>query len=1697
MVNKKIIHTLFEQQAVINGTRIAIETENGSERFTYAELNAMANQVAHLLLGAGLSKDDVAAVFFPDPFIQVLALLGIFKSGGIYLAIDKKYKTNHWDVLYNTIRPKVFLTAEEELDMLFQYDAIFDYTIPRVITVARGEDGTLLFRSYEHDGTAYRSVEVQGSMPATNPGITHEPDDANYIFFTSGSTGKPKAVLGCHKSLSHFIHWECGALQIHDGDKIGLLPSFSFDASLQAVFMALINGCVLCLISSETKSDLSGLQTWLRNRQVSVIHLVPTLFRLLSTDWNDDYIAPGSIYPELRYVLSAGEKLYNKDILNWRELHGEQTEVINFYGTTEATILSTWYRVGALSGAPSDVLSVGQPISNTAILILNAEGGLCRVNEVGSIYIRTPFLSKGYYKDPVHTAEKFVQNPLSQAPELVYKTGDYGRYAANRDVQVAGREDGLVKLNGVRIDINTIESTILRLEAVSTVKCLFHQDEQMNASLVCFYKSSSVAVEDLRQHCLRYLSQYETPSLFIRLDQFPINANGKVDPVVLQQKIHTALNERSYEAPRSEVEEKLVQIWSDVLNLKRVSIRDNFQLVGGNSIKLIQLKLRIHRELGVDLSMHDLFNNPVLEEQALLLSRSKKTEYQDIPVLPYSDRYPVSSAQYRLWLLAQFEDGARAYHMPYTITLDGDYDTECFVHAVHATVARHEVLRTVFEFSKEEGLNQVVLPAAASGFAVAYHDFRQEADPAAHAAAYIEEDTYKPFDLGNGPLLRAALIRTADDSHIFYYNLHHIVGDGWSLEVLAKDVMAFYTAFRAATEPGLPELQIQYKDYASWQLKQLASPKLAAARKFWTERFSGVLPILDLPVRSTRPKIKTHNGHRLAGYVPATQLQRLQAFGEQEGGSLFAGLLTLWSILLCRYTAQDDIVIGTPVAGRDHVSLENQIGFYVNTVALRNRIDPQQSFKDCYNQVKERTYEAYDHQMYPFDVLVEDLDLVRDTSRSPLFDCMLTLQNVADRKRNPGLEHFSGAESLTDLGPVASKFDLELFFEETEDALLFSIHYNTDLFEQAFIETLMGSFKEMLAFVTEHPMVAINQIPMLTATARQRLLTAAAGPDVRYTSATVIDLFKAQVVKTPAAVAVLAEGQKLNYEELDSLSDNIAGRLKHTYGVQPGDLVGLQLRNTLWLPAVILGILKSGAAYVPVDVKLPSGRKSFILEDTGLRLLVTEQAMTLAETLPVSKTWTIDTDMDMMPGSGLQEPAAAAPDLPAYVIYTSGSTGMPKGVVVGHGALNNYLNWARELYLDGPLANMDFGLCTSLSFDLTVTSLFLPLISGGTLRLYDTARPVTETLQAYLQDPVSCIKITPAHINLIEALSIPATHLEVAIVGGDELTARHIAILRGLKPGIKIYNEYGPTEATVGCVVYTVPENVEGPVLIGRPMANTTVFICNDQMQLLPAGVPGELCIGGSGLAFGYLGRPELTAGKFATAGFDPAQRLYRTGDRASWTSDGQLAFHGRIDNQVKIQGYRIEPGEIEYFLLQKEGIKEAVVMVAENATGEKALKAFITATTQQTAGELREHMLRYVAEYAVPALFMQLDAMPLTLNGKADRKALSELEGNTVLAGGTAEPPKNEEEKIILGIWTDVMGIADIGTKDDFFSLGGNSIKAVRILHQVNREFETDINMSSLFSYPTIEYLASQVQIARRQQQLRQSVDTMKAIEL
>ncbi|MDP1817999.1 MAG: amino acid adenylation domain-containing protein, partial [Leadbetterella sp.] len=1045
--------------------------------------------------------------------------------------------------------------------------------------------------------------------------------------------------------------------------------------------------------------------------------------------------------------------------------------------------------------------------------------------------------------------------------------------------------------------------------------------------------------------------------------------------------------------------------------------------------------------------------------------------YKDIVPVENNTSFKLSSAQKRLWILSQFEDAFVAYNMPGSIDLNESIDIESFKRAIDSTIDRHEILRTIFKEDELGDIKQWILNREDLGFKIDYRDFRKEKNKEENVTAYISKDSYKPFDLKKGPLLRAALLQVEDDKYVFYVNLHHIIGDGWSMKIFEVDVIAFYEAYKENKLPALKPLKIQYKDYSFWELAQLEEESFKAHRDYWLDSLKGELPLLDLPAIKQRPKFTTYNGHSLTAYLSKETTQKLANYVQDQGGSLYMGLLACWNILMFRYTSQKDIIIGTPIVGREHADLGNQIGLYLNTLALRNQVDPEQSFRRFYKQVKESTVAAYTHQAYPFDRLVEELNVTHNI-RNPIFNVLLDFHNEGRDIQRTDLDERE-INSILDLGKFLVKHDLELHFTEVGENILIKVNFKEDVYDKQVIENVIRHYKSLILQLIDNSDTAIGQVNFLSEEEKYKLLKEFNETEVDYPRGkTIIDLFEDQVKNTPDGTAIKCGEKILTYTQLNELSNQLAHCIIENYGIKTNDLVGIKLDKGEWAVISMLGILKAGAAYVPIDPEYPPTRKQHILSDSKIKLLITSTNYLFDEEGFEGQVFAVDVEFEKDKYSKERINGIKTQESLAYVIYTSGSTGKPKGVMIEHGSLMNYLCWAKSMCSKENSGRLDFGLYTSLSFDLTVTSIYLPLISGGTLTIFDSTSDISSVLKTYVESNIEFIKITPAHINLLRELEIKSTAIRVAIVGGDKLENSHVEALKKLNPSVRIYNEYGPTESTVGCIVKEIISDQED-ILIGKPIANTSIYIINGEEQLQAEWVVGEICIGGVGLARGYLNQDELTAEKFIKNPFKKEERLYRTGDLGRWLPDGNIEFIGRKDNQVKIRGYRIELGEIEHALLKNKQVNEAVVVVKENAKGEKELVSYITAKESQNASELRSYLKKLLPEYMVPLYYVQMETLPLTSNGKIDKKALPNPQGLELNSGVEFVAPRNEIEEKLVKIWEEILHRENIGIKDEFFTLGGDSIRAIQIVVQIKKTIKKEINVAELYKYQTIEELA------------------------
>ncbi len=1035
-----------------------------------------------------------------------------------------------------------------------------------------------------------------------------------------------------------------------------------------------------------------------------------------------------------------------------------------------------------------------------------------------------------------------------------------------------------------------------------------------------------------------------------------------------------------------------------------------------------------------------------------------------IPLVDVSDDgYPLSSAQRRLWILSQFEEGLAAYNITNQVTLNGQYEIHRLVNAIYATIDRHEILRTVFKRKGNGDVKQWVLTREELGFIIDIVDYSNEGNAMVAAQNYIDGDTVKSFNLEKGPLLRAALIQISCDKYILYYNLHHIVGDGWSLGVLAKDVLSFYKSSLQG-EMKLQPLPIQYKDYATWQKNQVLGQE--QDRVYWINLLSGNLPVINLPSSKMRPPIKTQKGHTLEIYLSKGLTDGIRNFAAHQGGSLFMALLSLWNVLVYKFAGQEDVVIGSPVAGRSHADLENQIGFYVNTIVLRNQIKATENFAQFFDGVKKNVLQAFSHQYYPFDSLVEDLNLVRNTSRSAVFDMLLVLQNTGEKISDA--PEGVVANVIYDKGKVLSKLDMEINFVSIGEYLSCNVNFNTDVYDRQMVESLMLHFVELSSVLIDNLLIPIHDVDYLSLDEKEKLSQFNKTQIVFQEQGTIIDLFRLKVKEAPDAICVEYKDARLTYLELDKVSNQLAHYLIDQYALKTGELVGISLYRSEWMLVIIWGILKAGGAYVPVDPDYPFERVEYIKTNSGYKVCINQEELNR---------------FILIQSQYSDRQVAVTPSLrdAAYAIYTSGSTGFPKGVLNHHIGLKNRLLWMRD-YLG--LVKSDITLQkTPYSFDVSVWELLLPSITGSKLVFAD---PDGHKDPFYLEGVIAEKEITIIHfvpsmlqvfLNNVEANRCRS--LKHVICSGEALPSK---VVKQFKTSFQccIHNFYGPTEAAIDVTAIdltSVDTDLNG-VSIGYPIANTKIYIVNDAKILQPIDVPGELLIGGVQVAYGYLNNEPLTKASFIDSPFNPGEIFYRTGDVAKWNRDGSITYLGRRDNQVKIRGHRIELGEITAQLLLLPNIKEAIVSVVKNEGLDNQLTAYIVADVEQNASLLRKYLSGKLPDYEIPSYFIQIDEIPVTSNGKVNLKALPSPFDTAMSTSAAYVAARNEVEKKLVEIFSRVLmrNPSTVGINDNFFDLGGNSIKLIQALNEINNEFKMDMKPVMLFQYANISDLSDNV---------------------
>jgi tyrocidine synthetase-3 len=1700
----KTMPQLFAEQVDKTPDRMAlIEMEapppkSRTYHMTYRELNQRADQLAGKLLHKGVGPDIITGLMVDRSIHMIIGLYGILKAGGAYMPLAPDYPRERIRYMLQDSGSRLLLTMEK-----YTANIVFGGEVVNI------EDESL----FQYQESA-------------NPGKVSSPNNLIYVIYTSGSTGRPKGVPIKTRGFVNLVNWYVREFELDADDGYLLIAPISFDLAQKNLFAPLITGGCLYL-APPGLPDYDGLSEFIDLERQTVINCAPTVFYPF-VEWNEHEEFKKLRW--LRYVFLGGEPIHMDKLVSWLDAEACGCEIVNTYGPTECSDVVSYYRIPGKGKKKEAVgsIPIGKPIDNVALYILGGEMKLLPMGLTGEVCIGGIGLSWGYLNNPELTREKFNHDkkaksfcggfkgavfsksaPLAAGGKRVYKTGDLGRWLPGGNIEFLGRIDHQIKIRGFRIELEEIETKLRKRDQIKEAVVLAEEDKNGEKYLCAFLVlRKELAITELRGYLAQRLPDFMIPSYFLVLDEIPLTPSGKIDRRALPKPDLEAA--AGYIAPRNQVEEKLAELWSEVLEVEKnaIGIDTNFFQLGGHSLKAIRLLSKIHKTFNIKLELAEVLKTPTIKEIAGFIKRLDKNMHISLQPAEEKDSYALSSAQKRLYVMQQMDEKGRGtgYNIPFAVTLEGDVDQCQLENTFTRLIKRHESLRTSFQLLKNEPV-QKVHEYDELEFAVEYCEIGDRQ----RLTGNIEEikpenmitDFISPFDLSRAPLLRVGLVKLEKKKYLLLVDMHHIISDGTSMAIFINDFMTLF----AGRE--IPALTLKYRDYSEWQRQEKAKGALRPQEEFWLAQFQGDIPGIDLPTDYPRPAVQGFEGHTISFAVGATETALIKEFVARQNTTLFMLLLTVTYIFLSKVSRQEDIIIGTPTAGRHQPELEPIIGMFVNTLALRHFPDGEKTFETFLEGVTEQSWKAFENQVYQFEDLVEWVAPGRDMSRNPLFDVMFVLQNMEMPEIDiPGLrvtrevgEHFT------------SKFDMTLFCEEKEP-LVFKLEYSTALFKPGTIKRFIRYFRQIISGVLQDPHQKIADIEMIPVEEKQQMLYEFNDTETDYPHDQAIHhLFTQQAEQTPNRIALIGSEAKrglaslsksktisITYRELNQISDQL-GHLLKGKGVKSDTIVAVMMERSLEVVFGILGILKAGGAYLPIIPDYPENRINYILDDSQAEILVTTRDLIHSEKVSrwAGEAMSINGVSLSRDGCSLS-PITPLPSRLAYIIYTSGSTGLPKGVVVNHTSAVNVLSALDKRY---PFLGSDVYLFkTSYIFDVSVAELFGWYREGGGLTILEKGdeKDPQSILNSIERDGVSHINFVPSMFNVfLEQVTEKNKHrlasLKYIFLAGEALLPQQVEKFRALNLPTRLENLYGPTEAAVYSSTYSLSQwEGTGDVPIGKPLANTRLYIMNKYNHLQSLGVGGELFIYGLGLARGYLNQPELTFERFInyqympeghlllrTKGKERRTQFYKTGDLARWMPDGNIEFLGRIDHQVKIRGFRIELGEIEQRLLQYPGIKEVVVIAREDRSGEKYLCAYIASERDIRIPGIHEHLSGKLPHYMIPSYFVQLDKIPLTTAGKVDRRSLPEP---AIKKGENYIAPRDEVERKLAEIWAAVLQIDKglIGVETNFFHLGGHSIKAITLVSEIHKEFNVNVPLEEIFKSPVIKKVAKYITEAKNE---------------
>lgn len=1609
---------LFEQQVALNKEQTAISFKG--KQLTYKTLNEQSNQVAHYLLENGVNSGDIIGLLFDRSTDFIVALWGVLKAGATYLPLDPDLPAKRIEFMLDKCNTSI-LIAQNKYEKQYA-DKFTIYTLD--------------------------SEDIVG-QPKQNLGTLSKFSDPAYCIFTSGSSGRPKGVLMQQRSVVNLVTGLKEA--VYDSYpnpnlRVALIASFSFDASVQQIFSALLLGHSLYIADDDSRKDGVALQNFYNEHGIDISDGTPTHLRLLVKASTSN-----SKLETLSTWLIAGEILTKNAVNDFYEQLASNTILYNLYGPTETCVDSTYFKIDSTLLDTYESIPIGKPFVNERVYVTDEKGMEVPDGVVGELCIAGEGLAQGYINDPVLTKEKFKDNWVN-GENRVYCTGDMVKKTPAGNLLYHGRVDNQIKLRGLRIELSEIEFQMIAHplidHAIVIVKEMF-QEEQL---AVYYEAEKEIDAADLREYLLENLPTYMVPSHFLYMDHLPMTVSGKVDRHALPDIEVLSANSNNV---LTEVERKLITIWEEILDAPEnwVGLETNFFQLGGNSLKSLLIANRIKKEFGVEISLAQFFELQTIAKFSEFIAAASTAEQNQILPVGDVDVNAFTTAQKCFYFInAEQNNNSIAYNIPQVFKLNGPVSLEKLNKAFKTLIQRYEILRTSYI---NDGENVQTLVADNLDFGVQLLVF--ENDLKSTIFKFL-----KPFDLSQGALMRAGLLKTSEEESFLILDIHHIISDEASNRILIKDLLA---AYRGET---LPKPRLQYKDYSAWQENDYYQNLAAEHKKFWMDVYEDNIQVLDLPTDYPRPLKLTSDACTDTVKLDKELCEQIRRLSREEGTTVYNFLFAIYYIFLSKVSNQEDIIVGVPVSGRHHVDLEEIVGLFVNSLAIRNYPEGTLKISDFISKVQKNMLQALDNQFYPYIDLVDTLKIPRDVNRNPLFDVCF---NYNQRIKEEELD--IGAFKMTpyDLGAKVAKFDLTLDVIESKEEIELSLIGRVDLYKQSTIERFSGYLKQLIKEVVSDTSQLIKDVTILPESEKNQLLSYNQSDETGEMS--ILEVFSQQVEKTPDKEAIVFNSQSLTYRQLDEQSNQLAHYLI-TKKVDQQALVGIQLDRSMEMIISLLAILKMGSAYVPLDPEFPESRIAFQLEDAGVSWVLTSSKYASGlkeqgcEVIALDLCWN-----EVLSSSSQATQVEVKPDDLMYIIYTSGSTGRPKGVLVEHKglvnmtfALNRRFNMTKEDRI------LQFA---RITFDASISEILMAFFSGATLVLVEKETIINgESILDYMKKhQVSFAFFTPAYLKVLDNEKLK--FLRCIISGGESASVED---LQYLSKHMECHNVYGPTECSAIVSGYQVNPNkvYSKQIPIGTPFRNLKFYILDKNNALCPFGVLGELCVGGIGVTRGYLNRPMLTDEKFVVDPFDPSKKMYRTGDYAKWNTDGQVEYIGRKDNQIKIRGFRIELGEIETVLNESDLVTQASIQVIEDEKGNKQIVGYVVSEEDVDTQEIQNYLGEKLPSYMKPSFLFKVDKIPLTSHGKVDRKKLMEkkaLKPNLI-------NPTNQLETQILDIWSKELSLAsdEIGTSDNFFGLGGNSLNAMQIVIKINAAFNTKLNVSDIFRFQTITQLAKQVEL-------------------